>query len=178
MSARRDVNIRLQADRVGASVLRQPARAATNTRPGRPRRNPLRPETRTTRGEGDLMNQAIDKPVVSMRAVSKAFSGVRVLNNVQFDLMPGEVHALVGENGAGKSTLMKILAGIYTKDTGEILLRGQPVDIRTPRSAQEHGISIIHQELNLMPHLGAAQNIFIGREPKRFGFLVNDEQLN
>jgi ribose transport system ATP-binding protein len=124
------------------------------------------------------MNQAIDQPVVSMRAVSKAFSGVRVLNNVQFELMPGEVHALVGENGAGKSTLMKILAGIYTRDAGEILLRGKPVDIRTPRSAQEHGISIIHQELNLMPHLGAAQNIFIGREPKRFGIVVNDEQLN
>jgi len=124
------------------------------------------------------MNQPVDTPVVSMRGVSKAFSGVRVLNNVQFDLVSGEVHALVGENGAGKSTLMKILAGIYAKDVGEILLEGKPVDIASPRSAQGHGISIIHQELNLMPHLSAAQNIFIGREPRRFGLLVNDEQLN
>jgi len=124
------------------------------------------------------MNQAVDKPVVSMRGVSKAFSGVRVLNNVQFDLLRGEVHALMGENGAGKSTLMKILAGIYAKDAGEVLLDGQPVDIRSPRSAQEHGISIIHQELNLMTHLSAAQNIFIGREPKKFGFFVDDDELN
>ena len=100
-------------------------------------------------------------PVISIKGVSKAFSGVRALDNVQIDLFPGEVHALMGENGAGKSTFMKILAGVYPKDSGEILLDGKDVDIDSPHSAQAHGISIIHQELNLMNHLSAAQNIFI-----------------
>ena len=118
------------------------------------------------------------KPVVQIRRLSKAFSGVRAVENVQFDLMPGEVHALMGENGAGKSTMMKILAGIYAKDSGEILLDGREVHIDSPRSAQAHGIGIIHQELNLMNHLSAAQNIFIGREPRRLGVFVDEEALN
>lgn len=116
--------------------------------------------------------------VISIKGVSKAFSGVRALDNVQIELFPGEVHALMGENGAGKSTLMKILAGVYQKDSGEILLDGSPVDIDSPHSAQAHGISIIHQELNLMNHLSAAQNIFIGREPKRLGMFVDEDALN
>ena len=91
---------------------------------------------------------------------------MRALDDVPFDLRPGEVHALMGENGAGKSTLMKILTGIYRRDAGEILLDGAPVDIASPRAAQALGIGIIHQELNLMNHLTAAQNIFIGREPR------------
>ena len=78
----------------------------------------------------------------------------------------GEIHALVGENGAGKSTLMKILAGVYSKDAGRIVYKGQEVEIPNPRAAQDLGISMIHQELNLMPHLTVAQNIFIGREPR------------
>jgi ribose transport system ATP-binding protein len=114
--------------------------------------------------------------LVSMRHVDKSFPGVRALADAQFELMAGEVHALMGENGAGKSTLMKILAGVYSADAGEILIDDQQVDLSSPRAAQAAGISIIHQELNLMPHLTAAQNIFIGREPKSFGGLLLDEQ--
>ena len=108
-------------------------------------------------------------PLISMSGVDKAFPGVRALADARFELMAGEVHALMGENGAGKSTLMKILSGIYAPDAGEILMNGRPVALGTPRDAQAAGISMIHQELNLMPHLTAAQNIFIGREPKSFG---------
>ena len=117
--------------------------------------------------------------LVSMTGMSKSFPGVRALHNARLDLRAGEVHALMGENGAGKSTLMKILAGIYKADEGEILLEGRPVEIGSPRRAQELGIGIIHQELNLMPDLTAAQNIFIGREPKKFGgLLLDDARLN
>ena len=112
--------------------------------------------------------------LVSMTGIGKSFPGVRALNDARFELQAGEVHALMGENGAGKSTLMKILSGIYERDEGEILLDGKPVEISSPRRAQELGIGIIHQELNLMPHLTAAQNIFIGREPRK-GFGVLDE---
>jgi ribose transport system ATP-binding protein len=117
--------------------------------------------------------------IVSIRNLSKAFAGVRALDNVQFELQPGEVHALMGENGAGKSTLMKVLAGIYPKEAGQILVDGQPVEITSPRAAQRLGIGIIHQELNLMNHLSAAQNIFIGREPRgRFGLFLDEDALN
>ena len=117
--------------------------------------------------------------IVSIRNLSKAFAGVRALDNVQFELLPGEVHALMGENGAGKSTLMKVLAGIYPKEAGEILVDGRPVEIDSPRAAQRLGIGIIHQELNLMNHLSAAQNIFIGREPRRrFGLFLDEDGLN
>ncbi|WP_395320633.1 sugar ABC transporter ATP-binding protein [Variovorax sp. UC74_104] len=118
------------------------------------------------------------QPVVSIRDLSKAFAGVRALDKVQFELLPGEVHALMGENGAGKSTLMKVLAGVYRKDSGEVLLDGRPVDIESPRAAQALGIGIIHQELNLMNHLSAAQNIFIGCEPRgRFGLFIDEEAM-
>ncbi|WP_018430402.1 sugar ABC transporter ATP-binding protein [Hoeflea sp. 108] len=113
--------------------------------------------------------------LVAMKDIEKSFPGVRALHNAQLDLRPGEVHALMGENGAGKSTMMKILAGIYRRDGGEILLDGKPVEINSPRQAQDLGIGIIHQELNLMPHLTAAQNIFIGREPRKVGGLLLDE---
>ena len=105
-------------------------------------------------------------PLVSIQNLSKSFPGVRALNNCQFELLAGEVHALMGENGAGKSTLMKVLAGVYQKDEGEIRIDGQLVDIPSPRAAQDLGIGIIHQELNLMNHRSVAQNIFIGREPR------------
>ena len=114
-------------------------------------------------------------PLVSITRLSKAFAGVRALDKVQFELLPGEVHALMGENGAGKSTLMKVLAGIYSRDEGEIIVDGKPVEIASPRAAQALGIGIVHQELNLMNHLSAAQNIFIGREPRRWGGLLLDE---
>ncbi|WP_140635868.1 sugar ABC transporter ATP-binding protein [Methylibium rhizosphaerae] len=120
---------------------------------------------------------ADDRRVISAQGVSKSFSGVRALEDVSFDLRPGEVHVLMGENGAGKSTLMKILTGIYRRDAGAILLDGAAVDFGTPRQAQAAGISIVHQELNLMNHLTAAQNIFIGREPRR-GWLLDEDTLN
>ena len=114
--------------------------------------------------------------LIQISGLCKNFPGVRALHDCQFDLRAGEIHALMGENGAGKSTLMKILAGVYQKDSGEILLNGTPIDIRSPRHAQALGIGIVHQELNLMEHLTAAQNIFIGREPKRLGGIFIDEQ--
>jgi len=117
--------------------------------------------------------------LVEMEAISKDFPGVHALRECRFDLRAGEVHALVGENGAGKSTLMKVLAGVYRKDAGRIRVKGAEVDIPTPRAAQLLGISIIHQELSLMPNLTAAQNIFIGREPRRaLPFLLDERALN
>jgi ribose transport system ATP-binding protein len=107
-----------------------------------------------------------EAPLLEIRAVSKGFPGVQALKDVQLTLHRGEVLALVGENGAGKSTLMKILSGIYTKDTGEIVIDGEPVVIDGPKHAKDLGISIIHQEMHLLPHLTVAQNIYIGREPR------------
>jgi ribose transport system ATP-binding protein len=116
--------------------------------------------------------------LLSITGVSKEFPGVKALNNVSFDLNEGEVHAIVGENGAGKSTLMKILSGIYKKDSGDIVYKGKSVNIPNPFEAQKLGIGIIHQELNLMPHLTVAENIFIGRED-RFpgGIFLNNSKL-
>ncbi|HZE53907.1 MAG TPA: sugar ABC transporter ATP-binding protein [Bradyrhizobium sp.] len=117
--------------------------------------------------------------LISVQQLCKSFPGVRALHDVRFELDAGEVHALMGENGAGKSTLMKILAGVYTKDTGEIRYNGECVDFSSPREAQAAGIGIIHQELQLMNHLTVAENIFIGREPKKaFGLLLDDDKLN
>jgi ribose transport system ATP-binding protein len=117
--------------------------------------------------------------LVEMVGIEKRFPGVHALEDARFELEAGEVHALVGENGAGKSTLMKILSGIYQPDAGSIRFRGQDVEIPNPRAAQQLGISIIHQELNLMPHLTVAQNIFIGREPRaRLPFVLDDRALN
>ena len=105
--------------------------------------------------------------VLEMRNVTKRFPGVTALDAVRLEVRPGEVHALVGENGAGKSTLMKILAGAQPMDEGEILLDGAPVRIRTPHDAQALGVSMIHQEFNLVPRLSVAENIFLGRLPSR-----------
>lgn len=102
---------------------------------------------------------------LEMRNISKAFPGVQALSDVSIQVRPGEVHVLLGENGAGKSTLMKILAGVYQKDSGEILVNGRPVEITDTKAAAEQGIHMIHQELNLVPHLSVAENIFLGREP-------------
>lgn len=106
----------------------------------------------------------MDELLIRMEGIEKSFPGVHALNNCRFELNKGEVHALVGENGAGKSTLVKVLTGLYQKDSGIISYKGKEVDIRSPREAQHMGISIIHQELNMMPHLSVADNIFIGRE--------------
>src|SRR5262249_40128435 len=117
--------------------------------------------------------------LVSMEGIVKSFPGVRALEKCRFELRAGEVHALVGENGAGKPTLMKVLAGVYRKGGGRIQLKGREVDIASPRAARDLGITIIHQELNLMPHLTVAQNIFIGREPRRgVRFVVDENELN
>ena len=117
--------------------------------------------------------------LVSMEGIDKSFPGVHALDQARFELRAGEVHALVGENGAGKSTMMKILAGIYGKDAGQILYKGSEVVIPNPRAAQNLGISMIHQELNLMPHLTLAQNVFIGREPRQgVRFMLAEKQIN
>lgn len=119
------------------------------------------------------------EPLLRMEHISKSFPGVKALSDVTIDLQYGEVLALVGENGAGKSTLMKILTGIYPKDEGTITLQEKEITVQSPKQAQELGISIIHQELNLMKDLTVAENIFIGREPKgTMNLLVNDKQLN
>ncbi|MCL1928211.1 MAG: sugar ABC transporter ATP-binding protein [Treponema sp.] len=117
--------------------------------------------------------------LVEMKGIDKQFPGVKALNDCSFRLKPGEVHGLVGENGAGKSTLMKVLSGIYRKDKGTILVNGEDVDFHNAKQALLKGVSIIHQELNLMRHLTAAQNIFIGREQKKgIKILVDDGEIN
>jgi ribose transport system ATP-binding protein len=107
--------------------------------------------------------------LLEMRGITKRFPGVVALDGVDFELEKGEVHVLLGENGAGKSTLIKMLSGAYQPDEGEILLNGEPVSISSATDAQERGISTIYQEFNLVPQLTVAENIFLGRQPRRFG---------
>src|SRR6185436_6120809 len=106
-------------------------------------------------------------PILEMRGIRKAFPGVVALDGVDLTLEAGAVHMLLGENGAGKSTLMKILSGAYRRDAGEIRVNGQPADIRSPRDALALGIRVIYQELNLVPQLSVAENIFLGSLPTR-----------
>ena len=114
--------------------------------------------------------------LLEIEGIRKEFPGVVALDNVRFSLKRGTVHALMGENGAGKSTLMKIIAGIYHPDAGTLRLRGQEVKLASPLDALENGIAMIHQELNLMPFMTVAENIWIRREPKnRFGFVDHAE---
>ena len=115
--------------------------------------------------------------ILTMKGIDKSFPGVHALDHVNLEIRKGEVHALMGENGAGKSTLMKVLTGIYTKDSGTITYEGKEVEFASPRAAQEAGIVIVHQELNMMNHLTVAQNIFIGREMMN-GKLINDAKMN
>jgi ribose transport system ATP-binding protein len=103
---------------------------------------------------------------IEMKQISKAFHGNQVLRQVKFSLVEGEVHALMGENGAGKSTLMKILTGMYAQDEGEILIDGKQRTFKNPKDAERNGISFIHQELNILPYLTVAENLFLGRELK------------
>ena len=117
-------------------------------------------------------------PLLELHGVSKSFPGVQALSDVRLDLRFGEVLGLVGENGAGKSTLMKLLTGIYPIDSGNFSLNGQPFTPLNPRHALELGISIIHQEFNLMPDLTVAQNILVGREPRRGRFFLDERALN
>lgn len=115
--------------------------------------------------------------LISMKNVSKAFAGVQALKKAELEVRSGEVHALMGENGAGKSTLMKILTGIYSKDSGVIKFEGNEIEFKNPKEAQEAGIVIVHQELNMMSHLTVAQNLFIGRESMN-GMFINDRKMN
>src|SRR6266849_7466503 len=114
-------------------------------------------------------------PLITIQQITKRFPGVVALDAVSFDILEGELHAIVGENGAGKSTLMKILSGVIADYDGQMLLRGQPVHFRGTRDAEEAGISIIHQELNLVEEMSAAANIFLGRE-KRTALGLRDDR--
>jgi len=121
----------------------------------------------------------LKEKVLSMKNIDKRFTGVHALKGVNFDLYPGEIHALIGENGAGKSTLMKALTGIFPKDSGEIHYLGKLFNPRNPKEALKQGIGIIHQELNMMDHLTVAQNIFIGREStKKRGIFLDEKAQN
>ena len=115
--------------------------------------------------------------ILTMKGIDKSFPGVHALDHVDLEVRKGEVHALMGENGAGKSTLMKVLTGIYTKDSGTITYEGKEVEFHNPQEAQEAGIVIGHQELNMMNHLTVAQNIFIGREFMK-GAMIDDAKMN
>ena len=115
--------------------------------------------------------------ILTMKDIDKSFPGVHALDHVNFEVRRGEVHALMGENGAGKSTLMKVLTGIYTKDSGSIIYEGKEVEFHNAREAQEQGVVIVHQELNMLGHLTVAQNIFIGREFKK-GLKIDDQKMN
>src|SRR5690606_11491622 len=113
-----------------------------------------------------------DDELLCASGICKSFPAVRALDNVRLELRRGTIHALMGENGAGKSTLMKILAGVIQPDEGTIRLKGRVVSLRTPLEALSHGIAMIHQELNLMPSMTVAENVWIRREPlTRFGFI-------
>ena len=116
----------------------------------------------------DVMTCA-EEALLTMRGICKYFPGVRALENVDFTLHSGEVHALVGENGAGKSTLIKVLTGVHAKDGGKIAMEGRPISPSSPLEAMKCGISTVYQEVNLCPNLSVAENIFIGREPKKAG---------
>ncbi len=117
--------------------------------------------------------------ILKMEGISKRFLGVVALQDVDFELFPGEIHALVGENGAGKSTLMKVLMGIHHPDSGRILFKGQPFQAKSPKDAQQHGISMIFQEFNLMPDLTVAENIFAARELRKArNLLIDDRRMN
>jgi rhamnose transport system ATP-binding protein len=111
--------------------------------------------------------------ILEMTHISKSFAGVHALRDVSFDLWPGEVHALLGENGAGKSTLIKIITGVHQPDAGQLQLYGQPVAFANPLEARQHGIAAIYQEPSLFPDLEVAENIFIGRQPRRAGGQVD-----
>ena len=114
--------------------------------------------------------------IVSMHDICKSFPGVKALDHVDFELRSGEVMALLGENGAGKSTLMKVLSGVYTRDSGDMEIQGKAYGNLTPKQAQAAGVAIIHQELNMCRHLTVAENMFLGRE-KVHGIVLSQRQM-
>lgn len=123
------------------------------------------------------VNQQEQSPLLEARGLTKSFIATRALSEVDFTLYPGEVHALLGENGAGKSTLIKLITGVHRRDAGTILLEGTEIEPRGPRHAQELGISAVYQEINLIPTLSVAENIFLGRQPTTLG-LINLRAAN
>lgn len=127
---------------------------------------------------GSAAGRRDSKPLLKLQNVSKSFPGVKALDAVDLDVRAGEVHALLGENGAGKSTLMKILAGIYQPDTGEVMLEGQLVRMRTPLEAKDHGVLLIHQELSLVPDMTVGENVFLGNMPRKGKWFVDSGLLN
>ena len=117
------------------------------------------------------------QPIISIRNVSKAFGHVQALVNVNLDIYPGEVVGLLGDNGAGKSTLIKILAGVYRADEGEFLYEGKPAQIDSPNVAQDLGIATVYQDLSLVETRPVAHNIFLGREPRKWGLILDRRRM-
>jgi simple sugar transport system ATP-binding protein/ribose transport system ATP-binding protein len=115
------------------------------------------------------------RPFVTLRGIGKSFDGIPILRDISLDIMPGSVHGLVGENGAGKSSLSKIIAGVYHADAGSVEVRGESVTFHSPREARAHGIATIAQELTIVPTLTVAENVFLGAEPRRSGFVSRKE---
>src|SRR6266850_1138657 len=107
--------------------------------------------------------------LLEIRGLAKNFPGVKALQGVDFTVRRGEIHALLGENGAGKSTLIKVLTGVYRRTSGEVLLEGRPIDPASTAEAQAAGISTVYQEVNLIPGLSVAENLYLGRQPRRWG---------
>jgi ribose transport system ATP-binding protein len=116
-------------------------------------------------------------PLLNAEAIDKRFSGVPALRAAELEVLPGEVHALIGENGAGKSTLIKIITGVHRRDAGTIEFGGAPLELTSPQQAPERGISTIYQEINLVPMRSVAENVFLGREPRRLG-LIDWQRMN
>ncbi len=135
------------------------------------------PAPKQTTVQRDGRSPRAAQPLLEMRRIEKRFGGVHALKGVDFTLEAGRVVALIGENGAGKSTLMKILGGVVAPDAGEILIDGRPVAIRSAADAIRHGISFIHQELNVLDNLDVAGNVFLGREPRRWRFLLDQRRM-
>jgi galactofuranose transport system ATP-binding protein len=119
----------------------------------------------------DSLVTVMTEPILVARGLSKSFPGVKALDQVNFDVLPGEIHALMGENGAGKSTLIKVLTGVHPKDSGEISLGGALIEPKSPRDAEQLGLSTVYQEISLIHHLSVAENILLGRQPRRFGLI-------
>ena len=115
--------------------------------------------------------------LLQMNNITMTFPGVKALQKVDFTLCKGEIHALMGENGAGKSTLIKVLTGIYTRDSGEIFLEGKKINNHSPEESQQNGISTVYQEVNLCPNISVAENIFAGHEPKKH-FAIDWKLMN
>jgi rhamnose transport system ATP-binding protein len=162
----------------GQDKTERPSDSAAFWEPGRGRLTRLRfPLLGGMVQENPISTTSTDpaaEPALALLNVSKSFPGVRALDNVSFDVRPGEVHALLGENGAGKSTLIKIVSGVYPPDSGEIRINGNKVNFAHPREAQSHGIATIYQEFSLYPELTVAENIFSGNMPRRWGGLALD----